>query len=91
ELGKRFFDCTGEDYKGVVGISATFYVSGRLFRTDWFRFYTEVHEGRIVKIHPESIAARRVRVLETRNRNGKRRRELVMDVVGTETGQPQDN
>ena len=81
ELGKRFFDCTGQSYKGVVGVSITFYVSGRLFRTDWFRFYAEVHEGRIVKIHPVSIAARRVRVLETRNRNGKRRRELVMDVV----------
>ena len=85
ELGKRFFDCTGENYKGVVAVSTTFYVSGRLFRTDWFRFYTEVSDGRILKIHPESIAARRVRVLETRNRNGKRRRELVMDVVGNGT------
>jgi hypothetical protein len=83
ELGKRFFDCTGEKYAGVVGVSITFYVSGRLFRTDWFRFHAEVSDGRIVKIHPVSIAARRVRVLETRNGNGKRRRELVMDVVGT--------
>ncbi len=38
ELGKRFFDCTGENYAGVVAVSITFYVSGRLFRTDWFRF-----------------------------------------------------
>jgi hypothetical protein len=82
ELGKRFFDCTGDDYAGVVAVSITFYVSGRLFRTDWFRFRAEVNDGRIVKIHPVSIAARRVRVLETRS-NGKRRRELVMDVVGT--------
>jgi hypothetical protein len=82
ELGKRFFDCTGEDYAGVVAVSITFYVSGRLFRTDWFRFRAEVSDGRIAKIHPVSIAARRVRVLETRS-NGKRRRELVMDVVGT--------
>jgi len=81
ELGKRFFDCTGDDYRGVVAISITFYVSGRLFRTDWFRFYAEVTDGRILKTHPVSIAARRVRVLETRNANGKRRRELVMDVV----------
>ena len=80
ELGKRFFDCTGDDYSGVVAVSVTFYVSGRMFRTDWFRFQTEVIGGRIGKIHPVSIAARRVRVLETR-RNGKRRRELVMDVV----------
>jgi hypothetical protein len=83
ELGKRFFDCTGDDYAGTVAVSITFYVSGRLFRTDWFRFRAEVVDGRIGKIHPVSIAARRVRVLETRNSNGKRRRELVMDVVGT--------
>jgi hypothetical protein len=86
ELGKRFFECTGENYAGVVAVSITFYVSGRLFRTDWFRFRAEVNDGRIVKIHPVSIAARRVRVLETRNGNGKRRRELVMDVVGAATG-----
>ena len=86
ELGKRFFECTGENYAGVVAVSITFYVSGRLFRTDWFRFRAEVNDGRIVKIHPVSIAARRVRVLETRNGNGKRRRELVMDVVGAAAG-----
>jgi len=91
ELGKRFFDGTGQNYKGVVGVSVTFYVSGRLFRTDWFRFYAEVNDGRILKIHPVSIAARRVRVLETRNRNGKRRRELVMDVVTTRADQAQEN
>jgi hypothetical protein len=83
ELGKRFFDCTGETYAGVVVASVTFYASGRMFRTDWFRFRVEVSDGRILKIHPVSIAARRVRVLETRNGNGKKRRELVMDVVGT--------
>ena len=86
ELGKRFFDCTGGEYKGVVGVSVTFYVSGRLYRTDWFRFRTEVSEGRITKIHPESIAARRVRVLETRHRNGKRRKELVVDVATNAAG-----
>jgi hypothetical protein len=81
ELGKRFFDCTGEHYAGVVAVSITFYVSGRMFRTDWFRFRIDVKEGKILKIHPVSIAARRVRVLETRNGNGKKRREFVMDVV----------
>jgi hypothetical protein len=85
ELGKRFFECTGENYAGVVAVSITFYVSGRLFRTDWFRFRTEVSDERIVKIHPVSIAARRVRVLETR-KNGKRRQELVVDVVGAGDG-----
>jgi len=83
DLGKRFLECTGENFHGVIAASVTFYASGRMFRTDWFRFRVEVKDGRIVKLHPESIAARRVRVLETRNSNGKRRRELVMDVVGT--------
>jgi hypothetical protein len=54
-----------------------------MFRTDWFRFRVAVSDGRILKLHPESIAARRVRVLETRSSKGKRRRELVMDVAGT--------
>src|SRR6266581_5518962 len=46
ELDKRFFDCTGKDYAGIVAVSITFYVSGRLFRTDWFRFRAEVSDGR---------------------------------------------
>jgi hypothetical protein len=82
DLGKRFLECTGENYSGVVAASVTFYASGRMFRTDWFRFRVEVCDGRILKLHPESIAARRVRVLETRNSKGKRRHELVLDVVG---------
>jgi hypothetical protein len=83
DLGKRFFVCTGENYEGVVAASVTFYASGRMFRTDWFRFRAEVEDGRILKLHPVSIAARRVRVLETRTSKGQRRRELVMDVAGT--------
>ena len=83
DLGKRFLECTGENFHGVIAASVTFYASGRMFRTDWFRFKVEVKDGRVLKLHPESIAARRVRVLETRNSNGKRRRELVMDVVGS--------
>lgn len=86
ELGKRFCACTGENYTGVVAVTITFYVSGRLFRTDWFRFQAEVHDGRVLKLHPVNIAARRVRVLETRNSKGKPRRELVMDVVGAAAG-----
>ncbi len=83
ELGKRFFVCTGENYEGVLAASVTFYASGRMFRTDWFRFRAEVSDGRILNLHPVSIAARRVRVLETRNSKGQRRRELVMDVAGS--------
>jgi hypothetical protein len=86
DLGKRFLTCTGENFNGVIAASVTFYASGRMYRTDWFRFKVHVNDGRIVNLHPESIAARRVRVLETRTSKGKRRRELVMDVVGTVAG-----
>ena len=91
DLGKRFLTCTGENFNGVIAASVTFYASGRMYRTDWFRFKVQVSDGRIMNLHPLSIAARRVRVLETRNSNGKRRRELVMDVVGAAENSPKGN
>ena len=82
DLGKRLFACTGEAYDGMIAASITFYCSGRLFRTDWFRFHVHVERGEILKLDPVNIAARRVRVLVPRNGNGSRRKELVKDVVG---------
>jgi hypothetical protein len=79
-LGKRLFTCTGGDFEGQIAASITFYASGRLFRTDWFRFHIHVSDGEILQLEPVNIAARRVRVLAG---GGKTRRELVMDVVGT--------
>lgn len=82
DLGARLFACTGEEYDGMVGASITFYCSGRLFRTDWFRFYVQVRKGAILRLDPVNIAARRVRVLVPRNGSGNKiRRELVKDVV----------
>jgi hypothetical protein len=78
-LGKRLFACTGDDYEGQIAASITFYASGRLFRTDWFRFHIHVSDGEILQLEPVNIAARRVKVLAG---GGKTRRELVMDVVG---------
>lgn len=82
EAGKRLLSCTGEDFQGSVAASVTFYASGRLFRTDWFRFRVEVRDGRIERLNPENIAAARVKVLEPRN-GSKARQDLVMDVVGS--------
>jgi hypothetical protein len=82
ELGKRLFSSTGDDYDGVVAASITFYCSGRLFRTDWFRFQIVVRRGEILKLEPVNIAARRVRVLESRKTGQQARRDLAMDVVG---------
>ncbi len=81
ELGKRFFACTGDDYEGTIAASITFYASGRLYRTDWFRFDVHVRRGELLKLEPVNIAARRVRVLVPRGGGPPIRRELAMDVV----------
>ena len=80
DIGKRLVVCTGPEFEGLIAASVTFYSSGRMFRTDWFRFYIEVSEGRIVRLNPTNVPARRVRVLE--NRKGpERRREFAQDVA----------
>lgn len=81
ELGKRFFACTGDDYEGTISASVTFYCSGRLFRTDWFRFQVVVRRGEILRLDPVNIAARRVRVLVSRAGAQKIRHDMVRDVV----------
>lgn len=85
EMGKRIVTCTGEDFEGEIAACMTFFASGRMYRTDWFRFRIEVDCGRIRRLDPSNIPARRVRILT--NRHGvERRKELVKDVVsGTET------
>ena len=80
DIGKRLVVCTGADFQGLIAASVTFYSSGRMFRTDWFRFYIEVSDGRVVRVNPTNVPARRVRVLE--NRKGpERRREFAQDVT----------
>jgi len=79
ELGKSLFACTGDDYEGQIAASVTFFASGRLYRTDWFRFQVQVSHGEILRLDPVNIAARRVRVLDSA---AKTRQELVKDVVG---------
>jgi hypothetical protein len=80
DVGKRLLVCTGQDFEGLIAASVTFYCSGRMFRTDWFRFYVQVRDGQILRVNPTNVPARRVRVLE--NRKGpERRRELAQDVT----------
>jgi len=79
DLAKHLFTCTGDDYEGQIAASVTFYASGRLYRTDWFRFQVQVSRGEILRLDPVNIAARRVRVLDTA---AKTRQELAKDVVG---------
>jgi hypothetical protein len=82
DLGKRLVACTGDDFQGQIAASVTFYASGRLFRTDWFRFYIEMRNGNLLRLDAANISARRVRVLETRKGAGEARQALVMDVTG---------
>jgi len=63
ELGKDLFTCTGDDYKGQIAASITFYASGRLFRTDWFRFQTAIRHGEVISLDPINIAASRARTV----------------------------
>jgi hypothetical protein len=77
ELGKYLFSCTGDDYDGQIAASVTFYASGRLYRTDWFRFQVEVSHGEILRLEPVNIAARRVQTLDSEDAA----QELVADVV----------
>ena len=80
DMGKRILACTGADFEGQIAGCVTFFASGRMFRTDWFRFHIQVEHGRIVRMEASNIPARRVRVLT--NREGEeRRKELVQDVA----------
>ena len=81
-IGKRLLACAGDDFEGQVAACITFYASGRLFRTDWFRFHIHISHGEILRIDPVNIAARRVRVLVPRNGSLAGGREAVKDVTG---------
>lgn len=79
-IGENLLRSTGPEFLGPVAASASFYASGRLFRTDWFRFKVEIRNGRIDRIHPVTIPARRVRVLVP-HQVRKFRKPLVNDVA----------
>ena len=78
ELGQHLYACTGDDYEGQIAASVTFYASGRLYRTDWFRFQIEISRGEILRLEPVNIAARRVQALDAEE---ELQQELVQDVV----------
>lgn len=80
-IGERLLHLTGDNFQGTVAASASFYCSGRLFRTDWFRFKVEVRSGRIDRIDAVTLPAHRVRVLEPNRVRRFRKRPLVQDVA----------
>ena len=80
-IGERLLHLTGNSFQGTVAASASFYCSGRLFRTDWFRFKVEVRNGRIDRLDAVTLPAHRVRVLEPQHVRRFRRKPLVQDVA----------
>jgi cell division protein FtsL len=79
-IGERLLAGTVDDFNGQIAASITFYAGGRLFRTDWFRFQTEVRGSKLLRLDAVNIAARRVRVLESR-KGEEIRRELATDIA----------
>ena len=77
ELGKHLFTCTGDNYDGQIAASVTFYASGRLYRTDWFRFQCEISRGEVLRLEPVNIAARRAQALDDVDL----KQDLVEDMV----------
>jgi hypothetical protein len=86
EMGKRILACSGYDFEGPIAASVTFYCSGRMYRTDWFRAQIVVREGRIVSLEPSTMPSRRVRQVE--RKGPERRKEFVQDLA--ETGAEDD-
>jgi hypothetical protein len=79
ELGRHILGCAGKEFEGPIAASMTFYSSGRMFRTDWFRSHIQVRGGRILSLEPSNMPARRVRVIE--RKGPERRRDFVQDVA----------
>lgn len=88
ELGSRILACTGKEFEGPIAASITFYSSGRMFRTDWFRSHIQVRNGHFLSLEPSNVPARRVRVLE--RKGPERRRDFVRDVTATATPDKHD-
>lgn len=86
EMGKRLISCTGYDFEGPIAAAVTFYASGRMFRTDWFRAQIQVREGRIVSLEPSNMPTRRVRQMD--RKGPERRREFVQDVAASVESEP---
>jgi hypothetical protein len=79
DMGKRILACTGKEFEGPIAACMTFYCSGRMFRTDWFRSQIHVRDGRILMLEPSNMPARRARVIE--RKGPERRLEFVQDVT----------
>jgi len=88
-VGERLLKVAGDDFDGTISACVTFYASGRMFRSDWFRFKVQICDGKFFQIEPMTMPAHRVHVLET-DTEGKFRLELVKDVAHTQSDEDDD-
>ncbi|MGE5724435.1 MAG: hypothetical protein ACM34G_04620 [Acidobacteriota bacterium] len=86
EVGNKFLALGSQEFRGTIAASATFFCSGRLYRTDWFRFELEVSGKNIVRLVPITAAANRARVLQSMVAERASRRQVVVDVVAGTNG-----
>jgi cell division protein FtsL len=86
DVGDRFLALGSQEFRGTVAASATFFCSGRLYRTDWFRFELEVSGRTILRLVPITAAANRARVLQAKVAERAVRRQVVVDVVAGSNG-----
>ena len=89
-VGERLLGVTGEDFEGTLSASVTFYASGRMFRSDWFRFKVQICDSKFFQIEAITMPAHRVHVLETETQ-GKFRLDLVQDVALTRQDKSEDD
>ena len=89
DVGDRFLALGSHEFRGTVAASATFFCSGRLYRTDWFRFEVEVSGKAILRLVPITAAANRARVLQSKVAERALRRQVVVDVVAGSNGDGQ--
>jgi hypothetical protein len=82
-VSKRLLTMTGHEFEGVIDASATFFAAGRMYRTDWFRFNTMVHNGHFLRMDAVNVVARRVKVDHVHEETISDS-ELGRDVVGAE-------
>jgi cell division protein FtsL len=86
DVGDRLLSLGAREFRGTVAASATFFCSGRLYRTDWFRFELEVSGRNILRLVPITAAANRARVLESKVAERALKRQTVVDVVAGSNG-----
>lgn len=91
DVGDKFLALGRQEFRGTIAASVTFFCSGRLYRSDWFRFELEVSGRDILRLVPVTAAASRARILESKFAERAVRRQAAVDVVAGSNGDGDSN